>query len=112
MLDPQSAVKSWCIRELNRKFSITVIAITHHMDEAVQAQRVVVITQGQRADGRHSLQNLRTQLDKLCARLPVSYRRPSKSCTASINPGRRKSCRSTHFRSGNVPDILEQEYLN
>ena len=31
------------VRELNRKFGITVILITHHMDEAVQAQRVVCL---------------------------------------------------------------------
>ena len=44
MLDPQGRREVMnVVRELNRKFGITVILITHHMDEAVQAQRVVVM---------------------------------------------------------------------
>ena len=40
------------IGRLNREKGITVILITHHMDEAAQAQRVVVLHKGQiRADG-------------------------------------------------------------
>ena len=34
------------IRQLNQHFGITVILITHHMDEAVQAGRVVVMHKG------------------------------------------------------------------
>ena len=34
------------VRELNRKFGITVILITHHMDEAAQADRLVVMAKG------------------------------------------------------------------
>ena len=37
---------------LNRDYGITVILITHHMDEAAQAQRLIVMSQGQvLADG-------------------------------------------------------------
>ena len=47
MLDPQGRREVMAVvRELNKKNGITVILITHHMDEAVQAQRVVVMHQG------------------------------------------------------------------
>ena len=47
MLDPQGRREVMAVvRELNKKYGITVILITHHMDEAVQAQRVVVMHQG------------------------------------------------------------------
>lgn len=47
MLDPQGRREVMAVvRELNRKFGITVILITHHMDEAVQAGRVVVMHKG------------------------------------------------------------------
>lgn len=47
MLDPmgrKEVMKVIC--ELNRNFGITVMLITHHMDEAVQAGRVVVMSKG------------------------------------------------------------------
>ena len=34
------------IRDLNRKKGVTVVLITHHMDEAAQADRLVVMTKG------------------------------------------------------------------
>ncbi|MDO5142885.1 MAG: energy-coupling factor transporter ATPase [Eubacteriales bacterium] len=47
MLDPQGRREVMAVvRELNRRFGITVILITHHMDEAVQADRVIVMHQG------------------------------------------------------------------
>ena len=47
MLDPQGRREVMAVvRELNKTYGITVILITHHMDEAVQAQRVVVMHQG------------------------------------------------------------------
>ncbi|MGE4549473.1 MAG: energy-coupling factor transporter ATPase [Intestinibacillus sp.] len=47
MLDPQGRREVMqVVRELNRRFGITVILITHHMDEAVQASRVVVMHGG------------------------------------------------------------------
>ncbi len=47
MLDPQGRREVMrVVRELNETYGITVILITHHMDEAVQAQRVVVIHEG------------------------------------------------------------------
>lgn len=47
MLDPAGRREVMrVIGELNRRFGITVILITHHMDEAVQAGRVVVMHQG------------------------------------------------------------------
>ncbi|MBT9151936.1 MAG: Energy-coupling factor transporter ATP-binding protein EcfA1 [Firmicutes bacterium] len=48
MLDPigRSEVMSTILR-LNREEGMTAVLITHHMDEAVKANRVVVIDQGQ-----------------------------------------------------------------
>lgn len=47
MLDPQGRREVMAVvRELNQQFGITVVLITHHMDEAVQAQRVVVMHEG------------------------------------------------------------------
>ena len=34
------------IRELNRSSGVTVVLITHHMDEAAQADRLVVMAKG------------------------------------------------------------------
>jgi energy-coupling factor transport system ATP-binding protein len=48
MLDPAGRKEVMqVIRELNQRYGITVILITHHMDEAAQAGRVVVMHQGQ-----------------------------------------------------------------
>ena len=53
MLDPRGRREVMqTITRLNREKGITVILITHHMDEAAQAQRVVVMHQGKiAADG-------------------------------------------------------------
>ena len=53
MLDPKGRREVMeTIGRLNREKGITVILITHHMDEAAQAERVVVLHKGQiRADG-------------------------------------------------------------
>ena len=47
MLDPigREEVLS-CIKQLNEKAGVTVVLITHHMDEAAQAQRLVVMAKG------------------------------------------------------------------
>lgn len=40
------------VSDLNRRLGITVVLITHHMDEAARAQRVVVLDHGEiAADG-------------------------------------------------------------
>lgn len=40
------------VEKLNREKGITVVLITHHMDEAAQAQRVIVLDKGKvAADG-------------------------------------------------------------
>ena len=47
MLDPRGRKEVMdTIRELNRDKKITVVLITHHMDEAAMAQRVVVLHKG------------------------------------------------------------------
>lgn len=54
MLDPVGRRETVdTIRTLNEKYGITVILITHHMDEAAQADRLVVMHDGRIvADGR------------------------------------------------------------
>ena len=54
MLDPRGRREVMeTIKQLNRDKDITVILITHHMDEAAQAQRVIVLSKGQvAADGK------------------------------------------------------------
>ena len=48
MLDPKGRREVMeTIQQLNKDKDITVVLITHHMDEAAQAQRVVVLHQGE-----------------------------------------------------------------
>ena len=48
MLDPKGRREVMeTIQQLNKDKDITVVLITHHMDEAAQAQRVVVLYQGE-----------------------------------------------------------------
>ena len=56
MLDPKGRREVMqTITQLNREKGITVILITHHMDEAAQAQRVIVLHKGKvAADGTPS----------------------------------------------------------
>ena len=53
MLDPQGRKDVMdTVKRLNREKGITVVLITHHMDEAAQADRVVVLNKGSvAADG-------------------------------------------------------------
>ena len=65
MLDPRGRREVMeTISSLNREKDITVVLITHHMDEAAQAQRVVVLHKGQVAlDG--DPRDVFSQVDKL-----------------------------------------------
>ncbi len=65
MLDPRGRREVMeTISNLNKEKDITVILITHHMDEAAQAQRVVVLHKGQVAlDGKP--QEVFSQVEKL-----------------------------------------------
>ena len=65
MLDPKGRREVMeTIKRLNREKGITVVLITHHMDEAAQADRVVVIHKGViRADGKPK--EVFSQVDKL-----------------------------------------------
>ncbi len=48
MLDPKGRQEVIAvIRRLNREFGVTIVLITHHMDEACQAGRIVVMDNGQ-----------------------------------------------------------------
>ena len=47
MLDPQGRAEVMdVLRKLNREQGITVIAITHFMDEAVAADKIIVVDDG------------------------------------------------------------------
>ena len=65
MLDPRGRREVMeTISKLNKDKNITVILITHHMDEAAQAQRVIVLHKGQVAlDGKP--QEVFSQVEKL-----------------------------------------------
>ena len=65
MLDPAGRADVMeTIKELNRKQGMTVVLITHHMDEAAQADRVVVMKQGRVAlDG--TPKEVFAQVDKM-----------------------------------------------
>ena len=65
MLDPRGRKEVMdTVLALNREKGITVVLITHHMDEAAQAQRVIVLHKGQvAADG--SPEEVFCQVEKL-----------------------------------------------
>ena len=67
MLDPKGRREVMqTISQLNREKDITVVLITHHMDEAAQAQRVVVLHKGEVAlDGNPK--EVFSQVEKLMA---------------------------------------------
>ena len=51
MLDPSGRKETVdTIRSLNEDYDITVILITHHMDEAAQAKRLIVMSEGRIID--------------------------------------------------------------
>lgn len=48
MLDPQGRREVMqVVNQLHQEYGITIILITHHMDEAVQAQRVIIMNEGE-----------------------------------------------------------------
>ena len=82
MLDPRGREKVMeTIRRLNRDFGITVVSITHYMDEAAQADRVVVMSEGRvvmegtprqvfsRVEELHRLRLDVPQVTELCCQL-------------------------------------------
>ena len=82
MLDPWGREKVMeTIRHLNRDYGITVVSITHYMDEAAQADRVVVMSEGKvvmegtprqvfsQVDELHRLRLDVPQVTELCCRL-------------------------------------------
>ena len=82
MLDPRGREKVMeTIRHLNRDYGITVVSITHYMDEAAQADRVVVMSEGRvvmegtprqvfsQVDELHRLRLDVPQVTELCCRL-------------------------------------------
>lgn len=110
MLDPQGRREVMnVVRELNRKFGITVILITHHMDEAVQAQRVVVMHKGNvLMDG--APREIFTQVDKLrAASLTVPQ---TIEVLYDLDQQNGEKLPIDALSIEECADILEQEYLN
>ena len=82
MLDPRGREKVMeTIHHLNRDYGITVVSITHYMDEAAQADRVVVMSEGKvvmegtprqvfsRVEELHRLRLDVPQVTELCCQL-------------------------------------------
>ena len=110
MLDPQGRREVMnVVRELNRKFGITVILITHHMDEAVQAQRVVVMHKGNvLMDG--TPREIFTQVDKLRAASLTVPQTIEVLYDLDQQDGEKLPIDALSIEE--CADILEQEYLN
>ena len=110
MLDPQGRREVMnVVRELNRKFGITVILITHHMDEAVQAQRVVVMHKGNvLMDG--APREIFTQVDKLRAASLTVPQTIEVLYDLDQQDGEKLPIDALSIEE--CADILEQEYLN
>ena len=110
MLDPQGRREVMnVVRELNRQFGITVILITHHMDEAVQAQRVVVMHKGNvLMDG--APREIFTQVDKLRAASLTVPQTIEVLYDLDQQDGEKLPIDALSIEE--CADILEQEYLN
>ena len=110
MLDPQGRREVMnVVRELNRKFGITVILITHHMDEAVQAQRVVVMHKGNvLMDG--APREIFMQVDKLRAASLTVPQTIEVLYDLDQQDGEKLPIDALSIEE--CADILEQEYLN
>ena len=110
MLDPQGRREVMnVVRELNRKFGITVILITHYMDEAVQAQRVVVMHKGNvLMDG--TPREIFTQVDKLRAASLTVPQTIEVLYDLDQQDGEKLPIDALSIEE--CADILEQEYLN
>ena len=70
MLDPRGRREVFdTVRRLNREMGITVLFVTHFMDEAVKADRVIIIDSGRLClDG--TPREVFSQTDVLCRRAP------------------------------------------
>lgn len=86
MLDPRGRREVFdTVRRLNREMGITVLFVTHFMDEAVKADRVIVIDSGRLAS---------TELRARC------FRRPSFCAAADLMCRRAQSCATASSKRG------------
>ena len=110
MLDPRGRHDVMdTIRYLNREKGITVILITHYMDEAVQAQRVVVMHKGNvLMDG--APREIFTQVDKLRAASLTVPQTIEVLYDLDQQDGEKLPIDALSIEE--CADILEQEYLN
>ena len=97
------------IKTLNRERGVTVVLITHHMDEAVQAQRVVVMHKGNvLMDG--APREIFTQVDKLRAASLTVPQTIEVLYDLDQQDGEKLPIDALSIEE--CADILEQEYLN
>ena len=90
MLDPRGRREVIeTIGRLNREKGITVVLITHHMDEAAKAQRVVVLDKGKVVELLHSIGLAAPETVELCwelnkqgFRLPLDRLEPAECAQA------------------------------
>ena len=110
MLDPRGRREVIdTIGRLNREKGITVVLITHHMDEAVQAQRVVVMHKGNvLMDG--TPREIFTQVDKLRAASLTVPQTIEVLYDLDQQDGEKLPIDALSIEE--CADILEQEYLN
>ena len=110
MLDPRGRREVIdTIGRLNREKGITVVLITHHMDEAVQAQRVVVMHKGNvLMDG--APREIFTQVDKLRAASLTVPQTIEVLYDLDQQDGEKLPIDALSIEE--CADILEQEYLN
>ena len=110
MLDPQGRKEVIStIKMLNREKSMTVVLITHYMDEAVQAQRVVVMHKGNvLMDG--TPREIFTQVDKLRAASLTVPQTIEVLYDLDQQDGEKLPIDALSIEE--CADILEQEYLN
>lgn len=114
MLDPRGREEVMeIVSDLNRRLGITVVLITHHMDEAARAQRVVVLDHGEiAADGPP--RSVFSQVE-LLHRLGLSAPETVELCWRLRELGRKcpwihslwKNARR-HFAAGRRPDPREE----
>ncbi len=90
------------IHHLNKNMGITVVSITHYMEEAAQADRVLVMSQGH-VVMEGTPKEVFSQTEKVRA-LPLTCRRPQSCGTSWSRPASR--CRRHHrhrrLRTGSV----------
>ena len=94
MLDPRGREQVMqTIHYLNKNMGITVVSITHYMEEAAQADRVLVMSKGQCGHGGHPERGVQPDREGArpasgcaagCLSCGMSWSRPASPCPEGI----------------------------